>query len=195
MINTGDGLRVRICSPSTYYYHWMSFACYVALKRNLPDATVELVIQGKPTAYFDWARTLRLRVIHRDMVPVPLVEAQPGLVALSPECVSVRPWTDERLLSGSWASPDGAVCVRRDGDCVPCDFLCGHAKDDPCTPFVSAARGAGSFVPEKWLHRSRCFLSLATEFKAVCDTPAELAVINEWQRATLLATGLGLNQS
>ena len=195
MIYTGDGLRVRICVPTTNYHHWMALASYSSLKRFLPDAAFEIVVHGRSRFLFGWASQLRLKMTRRDATaPAPRFEAtEAGVLAVTAECFAVRQWEDDRLRSGSFVSRDGSACLNNGGDCEICDFLCADVRSEAYTPLVTVCNGLGSFVPSEWIHRDACFLTSAGKYRAGCKTPTEAAVLDEWQRTTSLAACLGLN--
>lgn len=194
MIYTGDGLRVRICTYPTPYHHWMSFACYSSMRRFLPDAEIELAVFGRKGFFYDWASRLRVKVLRRpDVLAAPLIEAEPGMLAVTSECVAVRPWDNEQL-SDSVVNRSGSACLRRNNECQISGLLCEDAKQDGYTPLASVAGGVGGFVPKDWIDKSVCFLTYVNRFRTGEETLTELAVFEEWQRATTLASSLGLNQ-
>lgn len=165
------------------------------MRRFLPDAEIELAIFGRKGFFYDWAARLRTRVLRRpDVLAAPLIEAEPGMLAVTSECVAVRQWDDAVLSTGSLVNQTGSACLRRDGECVIGNALCEDAKHDGYTPLVNVAAGVGGFVPKDWIDKSVCFLTYVNRFRTGKETLTELAVFEEWQRATMLASSLGLNQ-
>lgn len=192
MIYTGKGLTVRICVMPTCYDHWMSFACYCSIKRYLPDADVELVAHGK-SRFFNWARRLRLRIITRNLPPVPQNEAdRPGILAIFPNCIAIREWSDEIK---SCINVSGSACFRQNDEVCINDSLCSNVKSDGYTPLTDIVEGIGCFVVSEWLDKDACFLNRVARFESGNETQTEIAVLNEWRRAALLAVGLCLNQT
>ena len=98
-------------------------------------------------------------------------------------------------MTASVANSEGSAFLNRGGQCEIGDFLCGCVQDDGYTPLVNVAKGVGSFVPSQWIDRNACFLANVNRFRPGCKTPTEVAVLDEWQRATTLAACLGLNQT
>jgi len=193
MIYTGDGLRVLICTPGDYYHHWLSFTCYLGVKRNLPDATVELLVHGEFGELFSWARRLRLKLRKKNCpVPAPIMEADtPGTLAVLPSCMFIRPWNDSRLSEKSIASSDGEACLKWHGPVEVGDYLCSSVREDRDTPLVSVAGGFGGFDESVWASSKSCFLSVVN--RANANNSTETAVLNDWQRASHLAVGLGMS--
>ena len=193
MIYTGNGLTVRICVQPTRYHHWMAFACFSSMRRFLPDATMELAIFGRPGLFFDWASRLRIPFLRRKPIrPAPMLEAdKPGMLVLCPECIAVRPWDDDRLMTDSMVTRTGTACLRWDKEYEISDVFCVNAKSDSYAPLADVSGGLGSFVLSEWIDKDVSFL--AHRFVTGSDTQMELAVLEEWQRAANLATCLGLN--
>jgi hypothetical protein len=195
MIYTGEGLRVRICTYPTVYHHWMSFVCYSSMRRFLPDAEVELAVFGRPGFFYDWAARLRLRTLRRPPVlAAPLVEAESGMLAITSECVAVSQWENDIFLTESLVNQSGTACLRHNNDFVISNTFCEGAKFDGYVPLVNVSEGVGSFVSKDWIDKSTSFLTNINRFKTGKETQMELAVLEEWQRAIVLASSLGLNR-
>jgi len=164
------------------------------MRHFLPDAKIELAVFGRKGFFYDWAYRLLLNVVRRpDVLAAPLIEAEPGMLVVTSECVAVEPWNDD-MLSRSLVNRTGTACLRRDKECEISNVLCEDAKYDGYTPLVNVAGGVGGFVPKDWIDKSVCFLTYVNRFRTGNETQMELAVFEEWQRATMLASSLGLNQ-
>lgn len=196
MIYTGDGLKVRICAYPTHYHHWMAFTCYSSLKRFLPDATIELAVFGRAGLFFEWASRLRLKVLRRQAInAAPILEAEPGLLVVTSECVAVRQWDDPLLTTASMVNRSGTACLRHVGEFEITESLCMSPKSDGYAPLTDVSAGIGAFVPENWIHKSDCFLADINRFRTGNETQTEVAVFDEWRRAINFAGCLGLNQT
>ncbi len=196
MIYTGIGLRVRICAIPTHYHHWMAFACYSSVRRYLPDAEIELVVFGRQSLFFNWAKTLHLKTVRGIDQPAPIFDANgSGVLALSPECIAVRQWDNDKFVIDSFVNRSGTCCLKWQKDCEITELLCADAKLDLYTPFADVSKGVGAFVSSDWIHRGACFLSHIDSFVTGNETQTERAVFDEWHRAISLAACLGLNRT
>jgi hypothetical protein len=161
----------------------------------LPDAKVELAVFGRGGLFYDWASRLRLRMLRRPAVPAaPIVEATSGLLVVTSECIAVRQWEGDRLLTESLVNRTGTACLRRSKQCEITDDLCADPRSDGYAPLADVSSGVGGFVPKDWIDKSVCFLTYINRFRTGKETPTELAVLEQWHRAVSLASSLGLNQ-
>lgn len=165
------------------------------MRRFLPDADVELAVFGRGGFFYNWASRLRVKVRRRPAIlAAPIVEAESGLLVVNSECIAVRQWDDDRLLTESLVNRTGTACLRRDKECEITDLLCADPRSESYAPLADVSNGVGGFVPKNWIDKSVCFLTYISRFRTGKETLTELAVLEEWQRATLLASSLGLNQ-
>ena len=166
------------------------------MRRFLPDAEIELAVFGRVGFFFNWASRLRLKVLRRQAISAaPIVEAETGLLVVVPECVAVRQWDDERLVTESFVNRTGTACLKYSKEFEITDVLCADAKSESYAPLADVSNGVGSFVPGDWIDKNVCFLTYINRFKTGKETLTELAVLDEWRRATNLASSMGLNQT
>ena len=165
------------------------------MRRFLPDAEIELAVFGRPGFFYDWAARLKLKILKRPpILAAPLIEAEPGMLVVTSECVAIHQWDSENLLTGSLVNRSGSACLRRAGECEISNTLCENAQHEGFAPLADVSNGVAGFVPKDWLNKSVCFLTYVNRFRTGKETTTELAVLEEWQRATTLASSLGLNQ-
>lgn len=172
--STGEGLSVLIACDYVPHHHWMAFATWYSVSKNLPDAKVGILCNRRPlpVQMYGWARTLKLNMrYHQPLTKEQQVRAAlfsgnncsestfpfltAPLLVLEPEVVMVREMDDFSCFEKPFLQSD-RVWVVNDPDATPeKSDLCLSVKDEHTATFVAYPDGWGNFVTSSWINKVR----------------------------------------
>lgn len=194
-ISTGDGISVLICCDYLPHHHWMAFAAWYSIQKNMPDATVGIMCNRNlmKRKCFDWAPKCDVKFdLHKPCSWEEQIKKafdseflKPPIIAIKPHVMATREFGDEwrEYFTMNIQSKD-LVIANTDSliaEFVPLD-ICRSAKDDTPATFVTYDEGWGKFVTAKWIDKVACPFLKASQYKSGELTISERRVGELWER-------------
>lgn len=194
-ISTGDGVSVLICCDYVPHHHWMAFAAWYSVYKNMPDAKVGVLCNRTNMTHkcFQWASRCDVAfdlhkpcnwlqqikyALDRDFLSLPII-------AIKPHVMAVRTFDDEwREYFSINVHDENLVIANTDSfieDFVPLD-ICLKAKDKSPATFVTYQESWGNFVTSKWIDRLACPFLKTSLFNKGELTTNEKKIGELWER-------------
>lgn len=143
-------------------HHWMSFASWYSIQKNISDASVFLTLNG--TNYkrlFGWASRCGVRVFRNQFkIEKPIIKK------ISPSVMAVRGLTENLNISSS--------------------------KTDIMSTFIDYKFGCGNFVLDNWINNKESpFEKALKRFSTYELNVNELAILGMWEQCYISYRALG----
>lgn len=166
---SGEGLGfLLVCEPIPIH-HWMSFACWYSIKKNLPDAQVLMICDLQPVTrnLFNWTHRCRVKLIRQRLNNLEEIaeEKMKGKrsVVISPYVMAIRDYNEQ--LFGP----------------VP-------SRSEQFATLTDCEGGCGKFVTANWIDRlSPPFLHVKS-LRSDDITVNEIKVFQIWESCNWLYT-------
>lgn len=170
---SGDKLGILIDCENSFIHHWMAFASWYSINRNLPDANVVVACRmDNQWDLFGW--------VYKCKVPIFRYRDDKDLQKVS-DC---KLNTDNTIIITAY---DMAVREYDDNAIGPIPV-----NTDKISCFVSCTQGCGKFITEDWIKVTRPPFHLANKrFRGEDITVNELKVLNLWSDCYRLYTSVG----
>ena len=202
--STGQGVAVVISCECTPHHNWMSFACWVSLNKNLPDAKVAVVAtRGLGGNFFLWTKGCKVPFCYHSpldgprkswhaQVAMSLGVAHLPIFVIEPHVLAIREFGQS--FTDNSTSPGGDVWLLKDGTSQPVaidETLCRPARGDDFTTFVSYAEGWGKFVTADCINKGDYPFRRAERFHSGdVMTLNEAKILDLWKRMDRLFTAV-----
>lgn len=167
MINVssaGKNLHVIINCKYIPCHHWMSFAAWYSISKNLPESTIEVFVERSYPKWdlFHW--------IHK--INIPLTYGQ----ELSDEKIKNL---ENKINKKIVVVPFCAMAVRPYED----NSIIEDVRSNNFSTFVTYLDGCAGFHTSEWIHSLRApFYGAAKRFQFLDSTPDEIKVLKLWER-------------
>jgi hypothetical protein len=144
-------------------HHWMAFASWYSIQKNMSEATVFLTLNKTNfKSLFGWASRCGVRIFKNQFK----IE-KPFIKKISPSVMAVREFNGE-------------------------DLNISSSKTDITTTFVDYKFGCGNFVLDKWINSKESpFEKALKRFSTYDINVNELAILNIWEQCFISYRALG----
>jgi hypothetical protein len=160
--NTGKNINLRINCEYNGFHHWMTYVCWYSIKKNAPDANIEINClkndHAKSVGFFAWANKLNIKFEYVKK------HSESNFYTITPNMLMVREWSG---------------------------FTISDVKSEEITAFVDIEKGCGNFVVEEWINKKESPFDKIKYFIKPKMSSNEHKVLDLWERAKLTYTAVG----